>query len=64
MLQRGHSGYGCELASTLCKYNLKKDDFICSDLGKGVKREAGKCLFRIPNVWWSCAQYFVIASCG
>ena len=22
MLQRGHSGDGCELASTLCKYDL------------------------------------------
>ena len=24
MLQRGHSGDGCVLASTLCKYNLRK----------------------------------------
>ena len=24
MLQRGHSGDGCVLASTLCKYDLKK----------------------------------------
>ena len=21
-------------------------------------------LFRAANVWWSCAQYFVIAYCG
>ena len=26
--------------------------------------EAGKCLFRTPNLWWRCAQYFVIVSCG
>ena len=26
--------------------------------------EAGKYLFRAANVWWRCAQYFVIASCG
>ena len=26
--------------------------------------EAGKSLFRAANVWWRCAQYFVIASCG
>ena len=25
---------------------------------------AGKYLFRAANVWWRCAQYFVIASCG
>ena len=24
MLQRGHSGDGCVLASTLCKYDLRK----------------------------------------
>ena len=50
MLQRGHSGDGCVLASTLCKYDL----FVLS--------WAGMYLFRAANVWWSCAQYFVIAS--
>ena len=24
MVQRGHSGDGCDLASTLCKYDLRK----------------------------------------
>ena len=24
VLQRGHSGDGCDLASTLCKYDLRK----------------------------------------
>ena len=24
--QRGHSGDGCDLASTLCKYDLRKGD--------------------------------------
>ena len=28
VLQRGHSGDGCELASTLCKYDLRKEDFL------------------------------------
>ena len=41
MLHRGHSGDGCVLASTLCKY-------VCSELGKG---EAGKSLFSAANVW-------------
>ena len=31
MLQRGHSGDGCDFASTLCKYDLRKGDlFILS----------------------------------
>ena len=49
------------VASTLCKYTLRKGMFL---LGKGVASEAGKYLFRASNVWWRCAQYFVIASCG
>ena len=28
VLQRGHSGDGCDLASTLCKYDLRKDDLF------------------------------------
>ena len=28
MLQRGHSGDGCDLASTLCMYDLKKGDLF------------------------------------
>ena len=31
VLQRGHSGDGCDLASTLCKYNLRKEDLVCSE---------------------------------
>ena len=27
MLQRGNNGDGCDLASTLCKYYLRKGDF-------------------------------------
>ena len=41
---------GCDLVSTLSMYDLMS--------------EAGKYLFRAANVWWMCAQYFVIASCG
>ena len=57
MLQRGHSGDGCVLVSTLCKYDLRKGDLF-------VLSWARKYLFRADNVWWGCAQYFVIASCG
>ena len=28
VLQRGHSGDGCDLASTLCKYDLGKGDLF------------------------------------
>ena len=28
MLKRGHSGDGCDLASTLCKYDLRKGDLF------------------------------------
>ena len=28
MLQKGHSGDGCVLASTLCKYDLRKGDLF------------------------------------
>ena len=28
MFQRGHSGDGCDLASTVCKYDLRKGDLF------------------------------------
>ena len=28
VLQRGHSGDGCDLTSTLCKYDLRKGDLF------------------------------------
>ena len=64
VLQRGHSGDGCDLASTLCKYDLRKGPgrFVCSELGKGATSETGKSLFRAVYVWWRCALYFVITS--
>ena len=55
------------LASTLCKYDLRKGDLIVlswARLGRVRPSEEGKSLFRAANVWWRCAQYFVIASCG
>ena len=57
ILQRGHSGDGCVLASTLCKYDLRKGELFLLSWAR-VR------LFRAANVWWRCAQYFVIASCG
>ena len=60
MLQRGHSNDGCDLLSTLCKHDLRNGDlFVLS----WATNEAGKYLCRPANVWWRCAQYFVVASC-
>ena len=28
VLQRVHSGYGCDLVSTLCRYDLRKGDLF------------------------------------
>ena len=59
MLHSGHSGDGCDLSSTLCKYDLRKCDLF-SELGKGATNEAGKYLFRAANVWCRCAQYLLL----
>ena len=42
MLQRGHSGDGCDLAFTLCKYDLRKGDlFVLSWVKvRRVRRES------------------------
>ena len=63
MLQRGHSGDWCVLASTLCKYDLRKRDLFVLSWARVRRSEVGKSLFRAASVWWRCAQYFVIASC-
>ena len=52
-----------EIVSVVC-VGVAEGKFVCSELGKGATSEAGKSLFRASNVWWRCAQYFVIASCG
>ena len=40
MLQRGHSGDGCVLASTLCKYDLRKGDLLTYPLHPNVGHKA------------------------
>ena len=64
MLQRGHSGDGCVMASTLCKYDLRKGDLFVLSWARVRRVRRGKYLFRAASVWWRCAQYIVIASCG
>ena len=46
-----HSGDGCDLASTLCKYDLRKGDLIVLSWAMNdATNEAGKYLFRAANV--------------
>ena len=48
---------------TLCKYDLRKGDLFVLSWAR-VRRVRQGSLFKAANVWWRCAQYFVIASCG
>ena len=64
MLQRGHSGDGCVLASTLCKYDLRKGDLFVLSWARVRRVRRGSISSEAASVWWRCAQYFVIASCG
>ena len=52
MLQRGHSGDGCVLASTLCKYDLRKGDLFV--LSWARVRRVRKYLFRYSHVCCCC----------
>ena len=47
--------------SQLCVSMILGLFIYCPELGKS---EEGRYLFRVAYVWWRCAQYFVIASCG
>ena len=57
MLQRGHSGEICVLASTLCMYDLRKGDLFVLSWARVRRGSLSSELLR-------CAQYFIIASCG
>ena len=47
----GHSGDGCVLASTLCKYDLLMGYLFVLSWARGATSDAGKYLFRATNVW-------------
>ena len=63
-LQGGHSGDGCDLASTMCTYDLRKGDLFVVSWTMVRRVRLGSISSELQNVWWRCAQYFVIASCG
>ena len=41
MFQRGHIGDGCDLASTLCKYDLRKGDLFVPSWARGRRVRRG-----------------------
>ena len=61
VLQRGHSSDECNLASTLCEYDLRKGDLFVLSWTRVRQVNWGKSLFRAANVWWRCAwcYYFL-----
>ena len=62
--QRGHSGNGYDLASTLCRYDLRKGNLFVLCWARMRRVRPRKYLFRAANVWRMYAQYFDITSCG
>ena len=55
MLQRGHSGDGCVLASTLCKYNLRKGDlFVLSWARVRDTIDSCQCVVEVCAVFCYC----------
>ena len=63
MLQRGHSGDGCGLASTLCKYDLRKGDLFVLSCARVRRVRRGNISSELL-VCGGSVEYFVIASCG
>ena len=63
MLQRGHSGDGCVLASTLCKYDLRKGDLFllsCASVRRVRRRNLSSELLMCGGG----VRIIFIASCG
>ena len=53
VLQRGYSGDGCDLTSTLCKYNFRKGDlFVLSWARVRRVRQERLWLFTTDMVWF------------
>ena len=58
MLQSGHSGDGCVLASTLCKYDLRKGDLFVLSWARvrRVKRGSidNRCMYMAHVCFYVC----------
>ena len=60
----GHSSDGCALASTLCKYDLRKGDLFVLSLARVRQVIWGSISSEQLMCGGGVVQYFVIASCG
>ena len=58
MLQRGNSGDGCDLASTLCNYDLRKGDLfvLIWERVRRMRREVSlqSCVVEVCAVFCYC----------
>ena len=65
MLQRGHSGDGCVLASTLCKYDLRKGDLFVLSWARvrQVRREVSSGLIMCGEDIHSILLLPLVARC-
>ena len=64
MLQRGYSGDGCVLVSTLCKYNLRKGDLFVLSWARVRRVMPGSISSYLLMCGGGVRSIFVIASCG
>ena len=63
VLQRSHSGDGCDLASTLCKYDLRKGDLFVLRWAR-VRRVRRGSISSELLMYGGGVRSVVIASCG
>ena len=73
MLQRRHSGDRCDLASTLCKYDLRNGDLFVMSWARVRRLKRGSisskliicvygaclCLYVVVTVWGSVGMFAV-----
>ena len=64
MLQRGHSGDGCVLASTLCRYDLRKGDLFVLSWTRVRRVKRVSLSSELIVCGGGVRIIFVIASCG
>ena len=64
VLQRGHSGDGCDLASTLCKYDLRKGELFVLSWAMVRRVRRGSLSSELLMCGGGVRSILVITSCG
>ena len=64
MLQKGHSSDGCDLASTLCKYDLRKGDLFVLTWVMVRRVRRGSVSSELLMCGGGVRSILLIASCG